>query len=196
MSPDDVQMRDILATKEYLMRRAEECQTELDHMQRCIKIVDSFIAKSSFTRASQLPKTPAEPGTGRPAPEPTPEPTQPDASQADSQPIVINSQAVAHTTMTPDELRITIGDGVILRSEGSPLKTFFVDRIIGSMRSRDEARAKSGGLNPAEIIECTISEDEQIRHIAVRNYRDKERADEIIKSVSWSLSRMVDDPAG
>lgn len=186
---NDNQMRDILATKEYLMHKAEEYQTELDHIQRCIEIVDSVIKKSSFTRASALSQSP-RPKTDEQT-TPLDEPTA--HVGADSQPIMINSQTVAHATLLPDELKITISDNVKITSDTPPLKTFFVDRIIGEMRSKDEARAQNGQLSRDSVITCTINEDEQIRDITVRNYRDKERADEIIKSISWSLGRMVEN---
>lgn len=189
MKPDDAQMRDILSTKEYLMRKADEHKTELDHIQRCIEMVDSFIKKSSFTRASELPPTQDAPREAPPAPQPSS-----DASP-DSQPITVNSQTVAHTTVTPNELRITISDGVALTSDTPPLKSFFIDRIIGGMRARDEAQAKSGKLAADNVIACTINEDEHIRDITIRNYREKDRIEEIIKSVSWSLSRMVENSA-
>lgn len=180
------QLRDILEKKAQLTRKVEEHEAELEHIHRNIAELDSIIKKSSFTRASEL-----EPST---APPPITE--LDDAPSTDSRPIRVDSKTVAQAIVTPDELKIIINDDVTITSDTPPLKIFFVDRIIGGMRSKDEASAQNGQIESDSVIECAINEDDKcIRDITIRNYRDKERADEIISSVSWSLARMMENSA-
>lgn len=193
MATDDAQMRDILDTKEYLMRKADECSAELENIQRCIDVVDSMIKKSSFSRASDLHKVQKQAGF---TPKPTEAAPKPVIEQdPNAQPIMVNSEQVASVSITPDELRITMGDSVKLTSDTPPLRTFFVDRIIGSMKTADAAQVQGGKLDESSVISCDINEDDHIHNITIRNYRDKARAEEITKSITWLFSRMLENSA-
>ena len=191
MKPEDGKMRDILDIKEHLARRAEECERELEYLRRNIAVLDSLIKKSSFTRASEMAiRQVPEQDHESASPEPVVEPTN-------TIPITANSRSLAHAIVTPDELRVVIGDGIDLAPDTPPLKTFFVDRIIGGMRAKDVVSAQAGSVSRDSIIACSINEDAgRIQNITISNYRDKDRADEIINSVSWTLARMVENSPG
>ena len=47
-----------------------------------------------------------------------------------------------------------------------------------------------------EIIDCMINDNgDRIREIIIKNYRQKERVDEIINTATWSLTRMIENSA-
>ena len=185
MDTDESKIRDIMAIKEHLEQKAEECETELDLIRRNIAILDSIVKKSIFTRASDLKvESKLQPSVPLNSP------------PLDSRPITIDSRTVAYAIVAPNELKIIIEDGVNLHSDIPPLKTFFVEHIIGDMRAKDQENVQNGSLNSGSVIECTINEDSSsMRDIIVKNYGNKERVDKIIDSVSWSLERMVEHAA-
>ena len=77
-----------------------------------------------------------------------------------------------------------------------PLKTFFNDRIIGDMKKNDIQQVEDGKIKTSEIIDCVINDnDSKIREIIIKNYRQKERVDEIINTATWCLNRMVENSA-
>lgn len=197
MAPDDSRTRDILEIRDQLARKAEECETELEYLRRNIAVLDSVIKKSSFTRASdiEIPDSPpAGAGDAGPAEPAAPQAAEPQpAAPPGSRPMTAGSRTLGHAIVEAGQLRMILGDGVDLSPDTPPLKTFFVGRIIGGMRAKDEAGVQSGELGGDSVIECSINADAgRIRDIVVKNYRDQKRADEIISSASWSFARMLE----
>lgn len=199
MDAGDERMREILELKEHLSKKAEEHEVELEYIRRTIAILDSMLKKSSFARASELkrsaPEGAGEAGQGGEAPHDAPE-DPPDGGGADggATPITAGEETVAHATVTAGEVRVRVADGVRLTADTPPWRTFFLEKIIGGMRKKDEARAAAGEIGAAEAIACDVREEAgEIREIVVRNYRDGERAEEIVGSVSWTIARMVEN---
>ena len=87
-----------------------------------------------------------------------------------------------------------MAEDIGLESETPPLKSFFVDRIIGEMKKKDNAEAENGTIQKDSIIDCIINKNgSEIREIIIKNYRQKERVNEIINTAAWSLSKMIDN---
>ncbi len=91
---------------------------------------------------------------------------------------------------------IILEDNVILDPKTPPLKTFFIDRIIGEMKKNDVQQVEDGKIKNHEVIDCVINDNgDKIREIIIKNYRQKERIDEIINTATWSLTRMIENSA-
>jgi len=202
MDAGDERMREILELKEHLAKKAEEHEVELEYIRRTIAVLDSMLKKSSFARASELKR--AAPGDAA-APSQEGDVGEDvdgaalEAGQAGggATPIIAGEATVAHATVTAGEVRIRVADGVRLTADTPPWRTFFLEKIVGGMRKKDEARAAAGELDAASAIACDVSEEGgEIREIVVRNYRDGERAEEIVGSVSWTIARMVENSKG
>ena len=81
-----------------------------------------------------------------------------------------------------------------INSETPPLKTFFIDRIIGEMKNKDNQEVEKGKIEKDDVINCVINNNgSAIREIIIKNYRQKERVDEIINTATWSLTRMLEN---
>ena len=94
------------------------------------------------------------------------------------------------------EVSIILDDDVTLDPDTPPLKTFFVDRIIGEMKKKDIEQVESGEIKKDDIINCVINDNgSRIREIIIKNYRQEERVDEIINTATWSLTRMIENSA-
>ncbi|MBA4453855.1 MAG: hypothetical protein H2B05_02785, partial [Nitrosopumilaceae archaeon] len=75
-----------------------------------------------------------------------------------------------------------------------PFKSFFLDRIIGEMRKKDTADADTGKIQKDSIIDYVINKNgSDIREIIIKNYKEKERVNEIINTAGWSLTRMLEN---
>ena len=62
------------------------------------------------------------------------------------------------------------------------------------MKKSDNAAVKDGRINQESVIDCIINKNgSSIREIIIKNYRQKERIDEIINTATWSLTRMVEN---
>ena len=53
---------------------------------------------------------------------------------------------------------------------------------------------KDGKIDENSVIDCVINKNgPSIREIIIKNYRQKERLDEIINTATWSLTRMLEN---
>ena len=201
MDAGDERMREILEIREHLAKKAEGHEAELEHIRRNIAILDSMLKKSSFARASELkrgePEAAAAPRENDAAQGADVGSREGDAPDGGATPIMAGDATVAHATVTPEEVRIRIAEGVRLTADTPPWKTFFLERILGGMRKKDEARVAAGEIGADSAIACDVREDGgAIHEIVVRNCHDAGRAEEIVSSVSWVIARMVENSEG
>ncbi len=62
------------------------------------------------------------------------------------------------------------------------------------MKKKDNAQAEIGKIQKESVIDCIIKKNGcYITEIIIKNYRQKERINEIINTAAWSLSKMIDN---
>ena len=185
MKFSEEQIKDIVALKENLIEQIEKHQKEIDLLEKNLTILDLTLKESSFTKASQLgrvkkvvtkeiPKKPAE----------------------NSIPIKQGNDGkiIANAYVTPEQVSIILDDEVEINAETPPFKSFFLDRIIGEMKKKDAAEAENGTIQRESVIDYIINKNgSDIREIIIKNYRQKERVNELLNTAGWSLSRMLEN---
>jgi hypothetical protein len=61
------------------------------------------------------------------------------------------------------------------------------------MKRKDSVEAENGKIQKESVIDYIINKNgSDIREIIIRNYRQKERVNEIINTAGWSLTRMLE----
>ena len=101
---------------------------------------------------------------------------------------------MANANITEKQVSILLSDEIKVDANTPPFKSFFLDRIIGEMKKKDLQEVNEGRIQKDAIIECMINkEGSEMKEINVRNYRYKERVNELINTVGWSLSRMLEN---
>jgi hypothetical protein len=100
------------------------------------------------------------------------------------------SNAVYNSTY----VTIPLSNGIILNINTPPFKSFFINRILEGMKTKDREKFQKGEINESQIIEYKIDTDEHgdIRSITVSNYRERERLNEIFNTATWVLTRMLE----
>ena len=172
------QVKDILELKDRLSQQIEKHKEEIEVLEKNLSILNQILKQSSFTKASLLesPKTKQKSESGIPITKTS------------------DGSVIANAYVTPEQVSIVMEENIELQSETPPLKSFFVERIIGEMKKKDYVEAENGKIQKESVIDCIINKDgSEIREIIIKNYRQKERVDEIINTVSWSLSKMIDN---
>ncbi|SRR5579885_423100 len=178
------EIRDILELREWIAEEIEKRQKEIEKLTQNIRILDSLVKQSSFSKASHLVSSS------------TKKSSQPTVQETAS---VIpmktpDNQIIANAHVTQDELVIIPSEEVSLDIEVQPFKSFFLGRIIGNMESQDSTDVKSGKIPQNTAISCMVNkEGNRIREILIKNYRQKERLNEIINTATWSFARMVEN---
>ncbi len=175
MKFSEEQMQDILALKEKLAKDIEKYREEIEILEKNVRVLDSILKQSSFTKASDLAKPKQE---------------------TDSIPITKGSggEVIANAYVSPEQVSIVLDDKLDLSSDIPPFKSFFVDRIIGEMKKRDSEEAETGRIQNDSVIDLILNKNgSNLREIIVKNYKQKERVNEIINTAGWSLTRMLEN---
>ena len=105
-----------------------------------------------------------------------------------------DGEVIANAFVTPEKISIILNEGIGLTDEIPPLRSLFIERIIGEMKKIDSTDVKNGKIDENSVIDCIINKNgPAIREIIIKNYRQKERLDEIINTATWSLTRMLEN---
>ena len=191
MQYTDEQIQKMLELKESIIDKMAKHQDELDFLQKNLDVLDVVLKGSSFTKASSLPRS-TEPVTKEPEEEKI------EVKEEKSESIQIkknkDGEVIANAFVTPEKISIILNEGIGLTDEIPPLRSFFIERIIGEMKKIDSADVKNGKIDENSVIDCIINKNgPAIREIIIKNYRQKERLDEIINTATWSLTRMLEN---
>ena len=193
MQYTDEQIQKMLELKESLIDKMTKHQDELDFLQKNLDVLDVVLKGSSFTKASSLPR---KVETRVEKEEPSAETRVEKEEPTESIQIKKNKdgEIIANAFVTPEKISIIMRDGIGLTDEIPPLRSFFIERIIGEMKKIDSVDVKNGKIDQGSVIDCVINKNgPAIREIIIKNYRQKERLDEIINTATWSLTRMLEN---
>ena len=186
MEYTDEQIQKMLELKESIIDKMTKHQDELDFLEKNLEILDIILKGSSFTKASSLPRNE--------------KPIQKDEIKKENEPESIpikknkDGEVIANAFVTPEQISIILNEGIGLTDEIPPLRSFFIERIIGEMKKTDSVDVKEGKIDASSVIDCIINKNgPSIREIIIKNYRQKERLDEIINTATWSLNRMLEN---
>lgn len=176
MNVSDEQIRDVLQLKDHVLDEIEKHKKKIEMLEKNISILNSVLRESSFTKASALS---SKKKTG-----------------LSSIPITRGNdgEIIANAYVTPEQVSIVLSDNIGLNADTPPLKSFFIDKIIADMKKKDSADVQKGKIQPGSVIDFIINKNgSQIREIIVKNYRQKDRVNEIINTAAWSLLRMIEN---
>jgi len=191
MQYTDEQIQKMLELKESIIDKMAKHQDELDFLQKNLDVLDVVLKGSSFTKASSLPRS-----TESITKEPEVEEIEAKEEKPESIQIKKNKdgEVIANAFVTPEKISIILNEGIGLTDEIPPLRSFFIERIIGEMKKIDSTDVKNGKIDENSVIDCVINKNgPAIREIIIKNYRQKERLDEIINTATWSLTRMLEN---
>ncbi len=172
MQFSDDQVKNALETKERLGAEIQKHKEQIEMLEKNLALIDSILKQQSFTKASALNK------------------------MQQVIPLRKNTDGVliANAYVTPDEVSIVLEDGIELKEDIHPFKSFFLERIIGDMKRKDMADLEKGALDQESVINCLINKNGSLlRQIIIKNYRQKERVNEIINTATWSFSKMIEN---
>jgi len=184
------QIQDVVAMKDNLIKQMGKHQNAIEILEKNLTILDLVLKESSFTKASTL-------STVKTLELSTKIPTASiEKSEESSIPITSGSDGkiIANAYITPDQVSIVLEDNMEINADTPPFKSFFIDRIIGEMKRKDSAEAENGKIQKDSVIDYIINKNgSDIREIIIKNYRQKERINEIISTAGWSLTRMLEN---
>jgi hypothetical protein len=183
MAASDDQLRRNADLKLWIETRIGELQEEIDRLQEALSVVDSVLRASSFKPATQLASSPARAAE-------TPEEPIPEIRELRRDK---GGETIAVAQVTRQKLKIEPVAEVTLKADTPPFKSFLLGKILSGMKSADEDSVAKGRLKKGEELNYTLAErGGKISALVIENYREKERLTEILNTVSWTFSRMLE----
>ncbi len=178
MNYPEERVKEILEIREWISEEIEKKEREIEKLKQNLQILDSLVKQSSFSKASNLMSAKI-----------------PNQESSSVIPIKTpDNKIIANAHVTSDELVIIPDKEIMLDVETQPFKSFFLGRIVGGMQNQDNTEVQSGKIAPESVIQCMVNKDgTRIREILIKNYRQKDRVNEIINTVTWSFSRMIEN---
>lgn len=211
--PDD-DIKNAAEIREWLTKQILEKQDEIEKIKITLSLIDSVLKQGSFKTAANLnfskkfsPDEPkSEMNTLKKIPNQYYEKRRDDEEQAEPRKQVFeetrvikrlkDNTPVARFHVTSEELIIIPDDQIRISIETPPFRSFFLNRILQGMINKDLDKINQGQLSESEIISYDIiTENENkdiLNKIQIKNYRDKERINEIFNTAAWVLTRMLD----
>ena len=186
MKFSEEQVKEIVALKESLIEQIDKHQEGIEMLEKNITVLDLFLKDSSFTKASQL----------EPRKETEIKQNVTEKPVENSIPIKRSNDGkiIANAFVTPEQVSIVLDNEIIINADTPPFKSFFLDRIIGEMKKKDVVEAESGKIQKESVIDYIVNKNgTDIREIIIKNYRQKERVNELINTAGWSLTRMLEN---
>ena len=158
MGFSDEQIRDMLELKEELTEKIIKYKEQIEKLENNISVLDTILKQSSFTKASDLTRN------------------APKAIKQERKIAITKSSdgtTIANAFVRSDEVSIILEDNVILDPKTPPLKTFFIDRIIGEMKKNDVQQVEDGKIKNHEVIDCILNDNgSEMREIVIKNNRE------------------------
>ena len=214
-SEDDI--RRAAEVREWLVKEVTNKKEELDKLRDTLLIVDSLLKKTSFITASHLESSASnlkdrsateyqslhkeETVQTRPSIDSTTKSTNTDYGQDDHQGVEIRSLKrakdnllISNAEYTSTYVRIPLVNDINLNINTPPFKSFFLNRILEGMKSKDKEKIQKGEIDESEIIDYEVDNDEngKINSVTISNYRERERLNEIFNTATWVFTRMLE----
>jgi hypothetical protein len=203
MSTSDEQLKKAADLKLWIESRIAELQEEIDKLKEAQTIVDTVLRVSSFRPASQVVSTPLPSSSSSSSPSPAstrPREPEPRARYEGGEIPEMRElrrdkggETIAVAQVTRDRVVIEPVAEVVLRSDTPPFKSFLVGKILTGMKTKDEELASKGRVQRGREIRFNVSEKGgRISSITIENYGENERLTEILNTVGWTFSRMLE----
>ena len=186
MKFSEEQVKEIVALKDSLIEQIDKHQEGIEMLEKNISVLDLFLKDSSFTKASQL-------GVKKEV-ESKPEIIEKPVENSIPIKRVNDGKVIANAFVTPEQVSIVLDNEIVINADTPPFKSFFLDRIIGEMKKKDVVEAENGKIQKESVIDYIVNKNgADIREIIIKNYRQKERVNELINTAGWSLTRMLEN---
>ena len=100
---------------------------------------------------------------------------------------------IAIASVTTDAVSVEPGEGISLKPITPPFRSFLIGKILQGMKNRDEELVRAGKLAKGLELRFDVEESNGVlEKLVVENYREKTRLNEIMSTVSWTFSRMLE----
>lgn len=107
---------------------------------------------------------------------------------------VKDNVVLANAGLSSNVVEISPAEGITLNVNTAPFKSFFLNRILEGMKTKDKEKVSQGQIKESQSLTYQIEEDSNglIKRIIINNYRENERINEILNTSTWVFTRMIE----
>jgi light-regulated signal transduction histidine kinase (bacteriophytochrome) len=217
-SEDDI--RRAAEVREWLVKEVTNKKEELDKLRDTLLIVDSLLKKTSFITASNLESSATNikdkivpeiqsvqekenemTTKTKSSSDLTSELASNDNSLHDNQGVEVkplkrakDNFLISNAEYTSTYVKIPLVNDINLNINTPPFRSFFINRILEGMKTKDKEKIQKGEISESDIIDFKVDSDQNgmIKSVIVSNYREKERLNEIFNTATWVFTRMLE----
>ena len=218
-SEDDV--RRAAEIREWLVKQISDKEDEIDKLRVTLSLVDNLLKRGSFKAASALstshtlsPIAQSANISGKISTTHTNQQMEDTAGNDIAENVLPGQQQtegmeiresrslnrlkdnllLAHVEISQSTVEISPAEGINLNVNTPPFKSFFLNRILEGMKSKDMEKLNNGQIKESELLNYHIKEDSNglIKRIIITNYRENERLNEIFNTSAWVFTRMIE----
>jgi hypothetical protein len=205
--PED-DIKNAAEIREWLTKLISEKQEEIERIKITLSLIDSVLKQGSFKTAANLnlnkksfsneKSSIVENGIKKEdiSRIQKNQEEKPQALETRQIKRMKDNTVIAQVEVSKERIEIIPMESINFNLETPPFKSFFINRILEGMKSKDTDKMKQGQLSETDIISFyTLPKENSeniIKKIEINNYRDKERVNEIFNTVAWVFTRMLE----
>jgi len=188
MNIDDEDLKNIANMKLWLQSKINdlkfqihEIELEIDNLHEFEIFTDKILGSDSFKSASIIENNDAVP------------PNSSNITNIEERKL-INSDNILLGVIKISKSKIIIKTDSDLRLNinTAPFKSFFVTKILGGMKNKD-LQLKNDNKLPIDTIDYVVNDTNNLLdEIIITNFGDKTRISQIINTIIWTFSKMLE----
>jgi len=201
-SPTEEEVKKAAEMREWLEEKIAQTESELVRLKDMQSMVDSILRRNSFVPATELRAySPPAAKASQPA-----EKSGTEVKSAMQAPIqksngeeskelrrAKDGKLIATAVVTPERILVIPSNDVKVSQTIPPFQNFFVNRIVKGYETKDQELVTSGKLEAGQALRFGIEETEgNISKVTIENYRDKARLNEILNTINWAFTKMLE----
>ena len=181
----------LLRFRESMEQRISEIEQEMQDLQKAVEQIDKLIVTSGFKTFTTADTIPQKSVTQEEYPDQS---TISEEPPEESMNITSKDGTILGTIQVEDHSIIfTPAEPFEFTTDIPPFQSFLIERVLENMRRTDQERATNGEIDPSEVLEYKLEEqDGKITSLTVENYGGERRLREINSSLRWTLDKMYD----
>ena len=206
-SDDDI--KNAAEIREWLTKLIFEKQNEIERIKITLSLIDSVLKQGSFKTAANLNLN-NKPFTDEKSTsiydESKKETNNPSFKKGNGESSQLletrqikrmkDNTLIAQVEVSKEKIEIIPSESFSFNMDTPPFKSFFINRILEGMKNKDIDKVKQGQLSEMDVISFNTIQKENndniLKKIEIKNYRDKDRINEIFNTVAWVFTRMLE----
>ena len=206
-SDDDI--KNAAEIREWLTKLIFEKQNEIERIKITLSLIDSVLKQGSFKTAANLNLN-KKPFTDEKSTsiydESKKETNNPSFKKGNGESSQLletrqikrmkDKTLIAQVEVSKEKIEIIPSESFSFNMDTPPFKSFFINRILEGMKNKDIDKVKQGQLSEMDVIAFNTIQKENndniLKKIEIKNYRDKDRINEIFNTVAWVFTRMLE----